>query len=404
MFVDSSIISKPFPTMEEYFKVLKLADDDDIKTRDVRPLMSVLKRMKNSGRIKGDFGTRRMGVASFEWELKAHDSARQSEADLVRQRLAQLINYIIRRHDQTVAFGASLIELAYQPVTFIPSVLKFYQPEEFEKSGEEQVAIIKDNGGKISKTIIAKNSDPKYLIDFDSETERGGIMRSIAEAALLKREQTLEWSELNKRLKGIVVALIDMEKINRTYDETEKKAELDNVVKAAKGAGKHNYLVASDAVKTGFERLADAAAGPSFKELVNNLQGECSVAILGQENTQRLPNSGGSRAALQVLNLIRVDILLSDILRIEDLINDQLLVFDYTNVYKKTGVEPEWYFKFKWDVTEDCEANSRVLVNASKFNLPLKKSEVYEKIGYEVPSQSDEVLQLSATPPAIPGF
>lgn len=85
----------------------------------------------------------------------------------------------------------------------------------------------------------------------------------------------------------------------------------------------------SDQVKFELSKLVDAAGGASFKDFKTELEGDVAVAVRGQANTAQLPPSGGSRAALEVLNLIRRDIHHADIRLAEQSAAAQLVDRDY---------------------------------------------------------------------------
>ena len=398
MYIDSSIFSKWLPTLEELFSRLRYADDEDVKSRDSRPLMSILMRIRNISRIKGHFLTRRMGAASFNWIIKAHNKPDEARALDVESRLEKTISNLIRHHDLTPGYGASLITIAWNKLTaFTPVVNKIYMPVDFEKLNENTVQLLFDNNGQLKRGAkINRFEDNRYLIDFDDELERGGILRSIAANEVLRREAVIDWSNLNKRLKGIVHGSVDLDALQKlALSDKQIQEQLTALDSALSKAGEHNILRSLSAIDVQFKTLVDAAAEKSYADFIALLNNENAIAVLGQANTAELPSQGGSRAALQVLNLIRSDILLGDLLRIQGFINSQLIQFDFNLNYAK-GDAP-WEFEFKFDENSDSESSARTLDVISRFStpLPLLKSEVYDKVGYTPPVQGDDILVLS---------
>ncbi len=127
---------------------------------------------------------------------------------------------------------------------------------------------------------------------------------------------------------------------------------------------------------------------------IKNTNDDIQIAILGQANTTQLPKNSGPRAALQVLNSIRQDILFNDINNITELINQ----FLRTEYYLSTGNDNVPYkFEFDIDDFEDYTENANVItyLGNSGLKIPIKKSELYQKIGYAVPEDKDEILMIN---------
>ena len=132
--------------------------------------------------------------------------------------------------------------------------------------------------------------------------------------------------------------------------------------------------------------LADTNAAASFDLHKKALESDISIAILGQANTTELPANGGSRAALQVLNLIRQDILFSDIINIQTAIQRLLTIDSYLN---KQTMNIDYKFDFIYDDVIDTESNANKfsILAGANMKFPIKKAEFYEQIGNKMPEK-----------------
>ena len=118
-----------------------------------------------------------------------------------------------------------------------------------------------------------------------------------------------------------------------------------------------------------------------------------SISVLGQQLTTEVGDVG-SFAAAKVANYVREDYLKADLLAVQEGF-DKYLRQDFELNYgdPKIGY-PIFRYKTK---QEDKETNSRIIsellaVRRSKDDLPLKKSEVYEKLGFTQPKEEDETI------------
>lgn len=153
---------------------------------------------------------------------------------------------------------------------------------------------------------------------------------------------------------------------------------------------KENYVFTSDVIEYKFHQIANSTAGSSFKEIHQELNNSLAIAILGQANTSELPAGGGSRAALEVQRLVSADIMYSDVIATTALINEQLLPIDFW--FNASSKEPPYEFKIMLAEQTDYESNAVIIREALAAGVPLKKSEVYSKLGFSMPDDTDNVF------------
>jgi hypothetical protein len=397
MYQLAELNKKLLPSVEYAFKKLAEADKADDK-RDVRPLMSILYRIvQASPRTRGHLMTRSTGVSSFTWELTSEDDSLQEELILVKSRLRDAIRSILRYSVDTAAYGAMLLQLAWelspQTKAQTPRLVKRYLPFEFERYDESSVAIF-DDTAKLNRKKVAPE-DYNFIYAFDDSTERGGVLRTIMIHEILRHETVLEWANFNQRLKGVVAGMINIDEIRKAGLNDEQTAEQIEALDATlAGAGKNNYLKAIHGIDIQFKTLVEAAGNVSFKEYLQMLENSIAIAILGQANTAELPSGGGSRAALQILNMIRADIVYNDMQRCTELINN-LLLTDYRLNKDNTATTVPYEFTFIHDEAIDIETYSVVIGNCIDHGIPLDASEVYTKLSLQQPKPGEE---LKVTP------
>ena len=398
----SKLKDATYPEVEDIRKAMQKADKEKESERDIRNLMSLLMRMvETSPRLRGHMLTRRTAVTSYDWNIVAENPADQEKADEVRARLQKTINAVLNRHTQTPAFGAMAIEL--EPVQFDGkwqlTIKRRFHPTEIERTGEDldRVAVLEATGRKITSRTYPDQNPDLWIWEVDEDTvTQGGILRSLAFHEKLRHITVQEWANYNQKVKGMILA---------KYAEHASDDDIKIAKSATQGVVKHQYGVTSNAIEYDFQQTVSYIGAQSFKDYKAALEADESIAMLGQANTTELPSKGGSRAALQVLQLIRADIHYSDIVRIEQILMPQLLLADYRLNAERNAIAVPWAFKLKMAEDRDAEKEIRTVAEALQANVPLKQSEVYERIGYSAPTDEDETFEASplGSLPQIPG-
>lgn len=382
-----------YPTVTEFYTALINANKT-FETSDNRKLAEylVLALIKNS-RLRGHVLTRRTAIQSWDWDIIPIDSTQSEVAIQAKLRLSNVIKSFIKSRISVPLFGFLVLEVGWKLIdnSRVPYLVKSYEPTDII-SAKTGAAIIADGNDKKQKSVNSEdilNNSGNYeqiltIIDTDEEYFRGGLLASAMLNEILRLDMLEEWALWAKKQKGLIHG------IDRGADEQER-SEAETAMRTLL---KNNYMISSEYIEFKFEQIANSVAGGSFKELINELNSSISIALLGQANTSELPRGGGSRAALEVQRLVSADIMYSDVIATENLINEQLLPCDYAFNYSN-GVVP---YKFKINLAESNDFESAVTVasEAISAGIPLKKYEVYEKIGYTIPKENDEVISSNA--------
>jgi len=161
------------------------------------------------------------------------------------------------------------------------------------------------------------------------------------------------------------------------------------------GNDSSNVLQTLSGIEIKLSSLVESSAANSYELYKKTIENDIAIALLGQANTTELPNSGGSYAALKVLNTVTQDLLFADINRITNAVN-QFLNIEYKLSFGNDKICP-YRFEVIIDDFEDYEANARALqyIVSSGIPLKVKTTELYEKIGYTMPNDTDETTDIS---------
>lgn len=133
-----------------------------------------------------------------------------------------------------------------------------------------------------------------------------------------------------------------------------------------------------------------------------------SILYLGQTLTTDTSGGTGTYAAAKVHDNVRADLLQSDIQKEGRTIRRQILAPMTRWRFGPTAPTP--YFKREIDEPPDRKLEAEVAQIATQgIGLPLKREQVYERIGYDVPGENDETIERIAQPagagmPGLGGF
>jgi phage gp29-like protein len=370
---------KVYPSLSEYFKYVQSAETEDPRARGIKKLFDTLKKaMQINSRIVGHFSTRTTALSSFDWNLIGDFN----KIEEIINRNKTLINYLINNHTYTAMFGATLYKLCIinNELGSQLFVEKKYDNSEFDYN-LDSLYLYDTNGSFTEEISLIENE--YHLLNTIQYYSKGGILRSIMPIEIIRFDMILENANWLRKLKGI------LQIVNKgSSPENERAAE-----QAAQTAVSNNYLISDDLIEFKLNEIA-GSGGTVFKDFIDFINKEISIAILGQANTSELPNGGGSRAALQIQSLISADIFYADMIRMEEFI-DKILLLDYKNNYDKLAVIAPYKFKFSIAEEQDIERNAAALKIINEF-LPVLKKEAYQFINFTVPSKTDleeDILQ-----------
>lgn len=377
----SILTNKSYPSLTEFRKYCLSADGDDVMNRDNRSLLYCLNRiLQYNPRIFGHYLTRSTALSSFEWDLFPKGD-KPIDANTIL-RIKGVTNQLLSNQIKAIFYGAALSELKYETgeTGTIISVVKSFNAWDFDYDSNS-VYLYDPAGRKVKAGDIATANN--YLLDVvDYYPVIGGLLRTIMPLEILRFDALLELGNYLRKLKGIL-------QIVNKGGSTEDQSAAEE---AAQSAVQHNYVTTSDLIEFKLNTITGTGGG-AFKELIESINKDVSIAILGQANTSDLPNSGGSRAALQVQELISADIFYSDMRRFEGFM-DKVLLLDYQFNYDRNATikDVPYRFAFRMSEEQDIEQNAMAIRTIKEAGIPLLKKEVYQRLGFSVPEAGDEVF------------
>lgn len=377
-----------YPKLNDFLKTAEAIETTPFPQRDVSTLMNYLKKiMVLNSRVFGHYMARKSALSSFTYSIIPNDKSDQKKADEALFRSSDCINAILDRQLDTVLYGSILLTLSATS-SADGNKIRFengYSPDEYDYDQNGIYLFRKNSQGVRTKNSgydIIDSESNNILFDETGYPFRGGLLRSIMPIEILRYDMLLEYGNYLRKLKGL------LQIVNKGgSDEDQAAAE-----QAAANAIKENFFISSEAIELKLNQVTGSAQN-TFKDFLEWIDNSIAIAFLGNANTSDLPKYAGSRAALQVQKLISADIFYSDMNRVEKLI-DKLLLIDWRINYNPAASLSDLPYKFRFNLSEeqDFEANSNALRNIIDF-VPLKQSEVYQKIGFTPPEPGDVIFK-----------
>lgn len=392
MYINSLVKKGTFPTIDNLRKALEQADISNRGQADSRPLYSILMKLRNAPRVSGIMTTRKTAVTSFDWTVNAMEDSQKERALLKQVEHKKIINQLISWHTDFNVFGQFLAKIEYLPNDINPIKLHKYELTDFQKIDSKSFYLY-DNETNTKTKIELADGQTEYLYMTDDNIEFGGDFASISAHTIYLNDILKEWNAIVSRVKGIAIGTIDAEAMNKdlsvlglNYDQVAK-----DLGEALNSIGTVKALQTLKSVEIKLSSLVDSNAVASLVPYKDSLVSDIAVALLGQANTTELPTSGGSRSAIQILNLIRKDIVFSDINNVKMLIND-FLDIEYRLTQDSNGILP-YEFDFIYDDAIDVEASARKMQYLTGLNVLSK--EVYQQTGFTMPEGTADTMIIN---------
>jgi len=358
---------------KDIIRQIKAVEEQPPDKRNLYIFKELEKPLKYNTRLLGHFITRTTALTSFDWAIAGIDKF--SDKDRLFSRVKDTIDTLIQRHCYAPLFGKSCfrLKLVNNENGSSLKIDKHLNNSEFT-SDENYIYLYSNNRFTEQK----ETDDLNYLLDDIQYLPFAGIMRAVTMLEILRYDMILENANFLRKIKGI------LQIIDKGADSESQAA----AATAAQTAIQNNYVITDDYIEFRLNQIA-SGQGTSFKDFIDMLNSDISIAVLGQSNTTQLPNNGGSRAALQVLQLISKDIFYSDMVRVEALVN-RYLQRDFNLNYG--GLMP---YKFRLNLYEekDIEKNASTLETVSRI-MPIKESEAYEFVGFTPPKEGEKLLKI----------
>lgn len=378
--------SKLYPEINSIKTALLNADSADERYKNSQQLMSILDRLTYANpKLSGHILTRSVALSAFDFVITDNENQDQKKAEIAQKKLNKAIRKVLKNFVNLALFGKIAFKLSYKTdndSVIKPDKIKLLHATETEVIDNE-VLLYNYENNKYIRTQIKDDEQHLFLTMTDDRSSvTGGLLRSLVYYETLRHKNILEWNAFIQKAKGVIQAKADNDSKNVAA------AALANFIE-------NNYAVTDKDVEFILNEMISSRAADSYISFLDYTDKSSSIAVLGQANTSELPDGGGSRAALQVLNLIRNDILFSDMQNAKEFINDQLLLHYVRMNHDKNADESFLEFDFVLDDLDDVQTNSQVITDALAAGIPLISNEVYKKIGMTKPADDDEIIEVS---------
>ena len=372
MYSYSALNSQAYPTPEQLLKSLRKLKSDAPENVDDRPFIATAERAKMvNSRLAGLIRKRKTAINAFGWKILDIKTAQESEDTLI---LEQFIKTILEHFWELPAFGKLAFDIKWGVLQNEESGIVSHNqvPVYFKKRDLYNYKAFGEDFYEYDTNKLIKQDDSIIIMSTDA------YLFEILFSELYRHDATNEAGNFIRKLKGLL-QVID----KGGTPEDRSIAEL-----AAEQVVKNNYVSTSDMIEFKFNQLT-ATSGSIFKELIEMYNNDETIAILGQANTTELPDYGGSRAALQVQNLVTADITYSDMGLLETFVSKFLAIYDRRNYSQIRN-------KFVLNLTEeqDIEKNALAVNDMLNTTLPFIKSEIYAMLGMTPPAENDEIVQI----------
>jgi phage gp29-like protein len=401
-FLNQDLKFSALPNIERIKQyVYKANITNDFSIRDTRPLMSLLQKLTEiDGHLLGLVTTRKLAAKSYNYTIRLSPEYKLSPAEEIRLnetktrfRRSGIFNLIDDILDG-VLYGLFAVRLVWTNTNFGTMVTRkeTYDITDLDINTQNEVVFLQTSA-KNPNSIVGKeilDPDTHLLLYFNPNKNRkyfiGSYMRTCMLLSYLKYNTRWDWRDLNVRHGNPATYATHPQGISE--DEIQKL--LDALAKLKSDA----YATFPDYVKILYDEALKSDNTNSFADFVKACNTELSIALHGQNLTTEVQS--GSRAAAQVHNSIDDLIIEADLRVIAEVFSNQYLKMDYLLNYGEP-LNDFFEFVFLPDEQIDYESNSRIITNIAsdpemRKLLPLKKAEVYQKLGFTKPAEGDEVL------------
>lgn len=202
-----------------------------------------------------------------------------------------------------------------------------------------------------------------------------GLLHKVAPHVLAKKFALGHWGEYNEKIG------IPFRTVTQKNTDSKRQKQLGEIMRDMGAAG-WAVLQADEVVQL----LESKGTDPTkcFEGLINMLNAEAAMLIMGQSSTANSSKEKGTYGSLKVLHEITRDRHEYDLTNLKDILNDVLFprLAQISSFYR-----PLANLKLEWDYSEELSVKEIVevitqLLNTGKYNI--RGEVVTKKVGFEV--------------------
>jgi phage gp29-like protein len=212
---------------------------------------------------------------------------------------------------------------------------------------------------------------------------RGGIARAAAWAYLFKNYILKDWVTYAE----VFGQPLRLGKYGAGATEADKSA----LLQAVANIGTDAAAIIPDSMLIEFNQARQSGSTELYERFCDFLDRQVSKAVLGQTLTTELPRGGGSRAAAQVHQAVRRDILGADALRLEATLTRDLIK---PLIDLNAGPQARYpQVQLALPDDQDVKVFAEIVAELADRGLRISQRSVLDRLGLEEPREDDAVLR-----------
>ena len=371
--------------------ILKAADEGALS----EPMQLYEQMEEKDAHLFSVANTRRLALTGLDWELvpasdirPGLDAALAGEAADYCERvlgsietLDEMLQHLSLALGRNIAVAELVWDLAAGSVTIVDVA-----PIDFTRlvlDGVDRIRILTDDEPQDGIALPPN----KFVVHAPHATSghpsRGGLLRVTALSFLGKNYALKEWLTFTE-IFGMPIRIA-------RYDPSASVDEKRELLNMLKNMGSEAAGVFSKAVELEIIEANRGTPNPPYQSLVNMLNREMTKAWLGQTLTVDMADQGGSKAAAEVHDRVRKDILLDDIRKEGRTIRRDML---RPLAQFKFGLDvPVPFFRRKPDEPRDLRELADVLsVAVNDLGIKAPTRWVHDTLGIPEPQNTEAVL------------
>ena len=372
--------------------ILKAADDGALS----EPMQLYEQMEEKDAHLFSIANTRRLALTGLEWEIVPASDLRpgldaalaRDAADYCEQVLGAIETLDEALQHLSLALGRNIAvaEVVWDFVDRSHTVVEVV-PVDFTRlvlDGVDRIRILTDDEPHDGIALPPN----KFAVHTPHATAghpaRGGLLRVTALAFLGKNFALKEWLTFTEVF-GMPIRIA-------RYDPSASVDEKRELLSMLKNMGSEAAGVFSKAVELEIIEANRGTPSPPYDRLVNFLNREMTKAWLGQTLTVDMADQSGSKAAAEVHDRVRQDILLDDIRKEGRTIRRDIL--RPLAQFKFGRSVPVPFFGRKPDAPQDLRELADVLsVAVNELGIKLPTRWVHDTLGIPEPQSAEAVLE-----------
>jgi phage gp29-like protein len=216
---------------------------------------------------------------------------------------------------------------------------------------------------------------------------RGGIARAAGWSYLFKNYVLKDWVTFTEVFGQPL-------RVGK-YPAGATDADKQTLLQAVANIGTDAAAIVPESMVIEFTEARQGASSELYRSFCEYLDAQVSKAVLGQTLTTELAHQGGSRAAAQVHDAVRRDILTADARRMQATLNRDLV----RPIVDLNMGPRERYPKINFSLPSDTEIRefADIVAELADRGLRVGQREVLERLGLAEPQGDEPVLHAAAS-------